>query len=192
MIIFWAINFPLIKIALVYENSFTLLFYRILFALIGMLIIFNRKIIFKVTRKDIPLLLFQSVFMVILFMEFWLMAESTISSALSVILIYMYPVLATVLSILFLKEYYNRFVIIGIIVGFSGIFLIIFQCIIFQSGHGCYFCYNSGRVFFSWHCFFQAISVCKEQRNNKLLSVFVCPHPFTGDSSLHRSKHNHI
>lgn len=154
MIIFWAINFPLIKIALVYENSFTLLFYRILFALIGMLIIFNRKIIFKVTRKDVPLLLFQSVFMVILFMEFWLMAESTISSALSSILIYMYPVLATVLSILFLKEYYNRFVIIGIIVGFSGIFLIFFNALFSNLGTGVIFAiiaavsFSVGTVFF--------------------------------------------
>lgn len=136
MIVFWAINFPLIKIALAYENSFTLLFYRILFSLIGMLIIFNRKIAFRIKREDIPLLAFQSLFMVILFMEFWLLAETTISSSLSSILIYMYPVLSTVLSILFLKEYYNRFVIIGIVVGFSGIFLIFFNALFSHLGIG--------------------------------------------------------
>lgn len=154
MIIFWAINFPLIKIALAYENSFTLLFYRILFSLVGMIIIFNRKINFRIKRRDIPLLLFQSLFMVIFFMEFMILAETTISPSLTVVLIYMYPVLSTVLSILFLKEYYNKFVIIGIIVGFSGIILIFFNALFSHLGIGVVFAvmgsisFAVGTVFF--------------------------------------------
>ncbi len=154
MVVFWAINFPIVKIGLVYENSYTLLFYRVLFTVVGMLIFFSKRITYRIKRDDIPLLLVQSFFMVILFMELWLLGETTISSSLSSILIYMYPVLSTVFSIIFLKEYYNKFVILGIIIGFSGILLIFFNALFSSLGIGVVFSIISaisfaiGTVFF--------------------------------------------
>ena len=104
MVSFWALNYPLVKFALNYVDSFTLLFYRILISLVGILIIFNRKLRFNIRRNEIIPLFILSMLNVFIFMELWFIAETTISSSLSAILIYTYPVISTLLSIIFLKE----------------------------------------------------------------------------------------
>ncbi len=136
MVSFWALNYPLVKFALNYVDSFTLLFYRILISLVGILIIFNRKLRFNIRRNEIIPLFILSMLNVFIFMELWFIAETTISSSLSAILIYTYPVISTLLSIIFLKESYNRYVILGIILGFSGVIVIFFHGLISGLGIG--------------------------------------------------------
>ncbi len=136
MVSFWALNYPLVKFALNYVDSFTLLFYRILFSLLGVVLIFNKKLRFRIRRKAIPFLFVLSMLNVFIFMELWFIAETTISSSLSAILIYTYPVLTTLLSIIFLKERYNRYVILGIALGFSGVIVIFFHGLISGLGIG--------------------------------------------------------
>ena len=81
MVSFWALNYPLVKFALNYVDSFTLLFYRILISLVGVLIIFNRKLRFNIRRNEIIPLFILSMLNVFIFMELWFIAETTISSS---------------------------------------------------------------------------------------------------------------
>jgi drug/metabolite transporter (DMT)-like permease len=139
MVSFWALNYPLVKFAFDYVGPFTLLFYRILFAIIGMLIIFRKKIQIRIGRDEFVPLLILSLLNVVIFMELWFIAEQTISSSLSAIIIYTYPVTSTLLSIVFLKERYNAFMIFGIILGFSGIIFIFFNSLFTSLGSGIIF-----------------------------------------------------
>lgn len=136
MVSFWALNFILVKFALNYVNSFTLLFYRTLISLLGILIIFNRKLRFRIRREEILPLFILSMLNVFIFMELWFIAETSISSSLSAILIYTYPVISTLFSIIFLKESYNRHVLLGILLGFAGVTVIFFHGLISGIGIG--------------------------------------------------------
>ncbi len=136
MVVFWAINYPLVKIALNYMNSYSLLFYRVLFSILGILFIFNKKLNLHLTRDEILPLFILSMLNVLIFMELWFMAESTISSSLSSIIIYTYPVTSTLLSIIILKESYSRFVFMGIIFGFTGVIVIFFNGLLSGLGIG--------------------------------------------------------
>ena len=154
MVSFWALNYPLVKFALQYVDPFTLLFYRILFSLVGILIIFNRKQLLKLKPEYIKPMFILSMLSVFIFMDLWFIAESSISSSLSSILIYTYPVISIVLSIVFLKESYNRYVVLGVTIGFSGIILIFYNALFSSLGIGVVLallgaiCWATGTVYY--------------------------------------------
>jgi len=124
MVISWSINFSIIKIALGYTGPFTLLFYRILFSFIFIYIIFRPKLYLKITKAEIIPLFILSLFNVLIWMELWFLAETTISSSLTSIIIYTYPIISTLMAIIFLKEQYNKYVFLGIGLGFAGLLVI--------------------------------------------------------------------
>jgi drug/metabolite transporter (DMT)-like permease len=124
MVVSWAINFPIIKIALNFTGDFTLLFYRILFSFIFIYIIFRPKLHLKLSRQDIVPLFLLSMLDVLIWMELWFMAETSISASLTSIIIYTYPIISTLLAIVFLGEQYNKYVFLGIGMGFAGILVI--------------------------------------------------------------------
>ncbi|MEM0139899.1 MAG: DMT family transporter [Ferroplasma sp.] len=130
MIIFWALNYSLIKIALNFTSPSVLLFYRILFSAIAIFIIFRKKIHLHISRKEIMPLFILSMLNVLIWMELWFLAESTISASLASILIYTYPIISTLFAVVLLKEKHNSYVFAGIAIGFAGIIVIFSKSII--------------------------------------------------------------
>ncbi len=124
MVTSWSINYPVLKIALNYTTPFVLLFYRILFSFIFIYIIFRPKLHLKLSRHDIIPLFVLSLLDVVIWMELWFVAETTISASLTSILIYTYPIISTLMAVIFLGEHYNKYVFVGIIIGFTGIIVI--------------------------------------------------------------------
>ena len=124
MVTSWSINYPVLKIALNYTTPFVLLFYRILFSFIFIYIIFRPKLHLKLSRHDIIPLFILSLLDVVIWMELWFVAETTISASLTSILIYTYTIISTLMAVIFLGEHYNKYVFVGIIIGFTGIIVI--------------------------------------------------------------------
>ena len=133
---FWALNYPLVKFAIVYQSSLSLLFFRILFAAIASFIIFRKGIHFpRDLATNMKILVF-SLLTLIFFMGFWFVGESTESSALSSIVIYSYPVITIALSAMLLGEKLTRARIIGTAVGFAGLIFIFIQQLFIKPGLG--------------------------------------------------------
>jgi drug/metabolite transporter (DMT)-like permease len=124
MVVSWAINYPIIKIALNYTGPFTLLFYRVLFSVIFIYIIFRPKLHLKISKHEILPLFILALMNVVIWMELWFVAETTISASLSSIIIYTYPIISTLMAIIFLKERHNKSVFAGIGFGFAGLLAI--------------------------------------------------------------------
>jgi Predicted permeases len=136
---FWALNYPLVKFAYAYETPMALLFFRILFAAVSSLIIFNRGIhIPRDLLTNLKILVF-ALLNLVLFMGFWFAGEATESSALSSIIIYSYPVITIALSSAFLKEKLSGLRIAGTAVGFVGLLFIFIQQLIIRPGIGLIF-----------------------------------------------------
>ncbi|MGP6207797.1 DMT family transporter [Cuniculiplasma sp. SKW3] len=133
---FWALNYTLVKLALSYENAFTLLLYRVIFSIIGIILIFNRKINLKMSLISHLKMIILSLFNVFIFMELWFIGESTVSSSLSSIMIYTYPVISTFLSLVLLHEKYTKETVAGIIFGFLGVIVIFSDSIGAKSYYG--------------------------------------------------------
>ncbi|MCL4356480.1 MAG: DMT family transporter [Candidatus Thermoplasmatota archaeon] len=129
MATFWASNYPVSSIGISYGNPFDLLYYRILFAFIGILVIFNRKIGLPKDMKSFVKMTVLALFNVLIFMNLWFYSETMISSSLSAIIIYTYPITASLMSIVFLKEKFVAGTIVGIILGFMGMILIFYSSI---------------------------------------------------------------
>lgn len=135
---FWALNYPLVKFALVYQSSLSLLFFRIAFAAVASTIIFNRGIhIPRDLITNLKILLF-SLLNLVLFMGLWFVGESTESSALSSIIIYSYPIITIALSALFLGEKLTKRRMLGTAIGFFGLILIFIQHLLVRPGIGLY------------------------------------------------------
>ncbi len=136
---FWSLNYPLVKISLSYENAFSLLLYRVLFSLLGILLLFNRRIKFRLPARSHAKMIILSLFNVVIFMELWFIGESTVSSSLSSIIIYTYPIISTLLSLLLLKEKFSSETILGLILGFSGVIVIFSNSLSASSYYGIIF-----------------------------------------------------
>ena len=121
---FWALNYPLVKIALSYETPMVLLFFRVLFATLFSLLLFWKNIELKISRNTALKVIVLSLFNVVLFMELWFYSENFMSAPLTSVLIYTYPIISTVLSISVLQEKVNMGIIIGIILGFTGMIIV--------------------------------------------------------------------
>ncbi len=136
---FWALNYPLVKFAYAYETPMALLLFRILFAAVSSLIIFNRGIhIPRDLITNLKILVF-ALLNLVFFMGFWFAGEATESSALSSIIIYSYPVITIALSSFFLKEKLSSLRIAGTAVGFVGLVFIFIQQLIIKPGIGLVF-----------------------------------------------------
>jgi len=139
MAFFWGLNFSLVKIALQYQSFATLTLFRVFFALVFSLAIFGRKIRFPRDRtSNINIFIF-SILNIVLFFTMWFIGETTVSSGLSSIVIYTYPILSILFSFLILKEGLNRYKIAGLTFGFVGLILIFANQIITRPNIGLIF-----------------------------------------------------
>ena len=121
---FWALNYPLVKIALAYETPTVLLFFRVLFASGFSLILFWNRIELRISRRTALKVFVLSLFNVVLFMELWFYSENFMSAPLTSVIIYTYPIISTALSISLLQEKVKSSTIIGIVLGFTGMIIV--------------------------------------------------------------------
>lgn len=124
MSLFWAINYPLLKIAVHFENEFYVVFFRIFFALLLSIIIFPTSLRIGKSFKLHLKLFVISMLNIVGFMEFWFIGEMTETASVSSIIIYSYPVIIVLLSIFFLNEKVKIVNLSGIFLGLAGIVLI--------------------------------------------------------------------
>ncbi|MEM2722335.1 MAG: DMT family transporter [Thermoplasmata archaeon] len=127
MSLFWALNFLLVKVVVNYENVFYVLFFRILFALLISIILFPKSFVWKSSYKVHIKFFVLSLLNIVIFMEFWFMGEMVESASLSSIIIYSYPILNVLLSIIILNEKITKLNFFGSILGLIGIILIFFE-----------------------------------------------------------------
>ena len=120
---FWALNYSVLKLALNFEPPFVTLFFRVLFALITSLIF---ALPYSSSLKYISFLdtFVLGFFNIFLFMGLWFLGEQVEPASISSILVYTYPIISVLLSIVFLNEKLNLSRIFGLLFGFSGIVLI--------------------------------------------------------------------
>ncbi len=120
----WGINFLILKICLIYEPGLYIMFFRVLIAVLFIFIVLRKKIKFpKSIRANIFLFIF-GLFNIILFFGFWAIGEGTETASLSSIIIYTYPIIVIVLARIVLDDRLNRYKIISLILGFSGMVII--------------------------------------------------------------------
>ena len=139
MAFFWGLNYPLVKIALQYQSFATLTLFRVLFAIVFSFAIFWKKIRFPKDRTDNFNIFVFAILNIVIFFTLWFMGETTVSSGLSSIIIYTYPILSILFSFLFLKEGLNNYKIAGLIFGFIGLVLIFANQIITRPNIGLVF-----------------------------------------------------
>ncbi|MDP8012063.1 MAG: DMT family transporter [Thermoplasmata archaeon] len=139
MSLFWSINYPLVKIAVLYENEYYLLFFRILFALILSLILFPKSLKVGKSFKTHLKFLVIALLNIVGFMEFWFIGEMSESASISSIIIYTYPVFVVLLSIPLLNEKVKKLNLSGSFIGLAGIVLIFFQEMQIKSIYGLIF-----------------------------------------------------
>lgn len=120
---FWGLNYSVLKIALTLEPPFVVLFFRILFAFITSIIFIlpYSSSLRKINFLDTFILGFFNIF---LFMGLWFAGEQTEPASISSILVYTYPIISILFSILFLNEKINKNRIMGLTFGFAGIVII--------------------------------------------------------------------
>lgn len=120
----WGINFLMLKICLIYEPGLYIMFFRVLIAVLFIFIVLRKKIKFpKSIRANIFLFIF-GLFNIILFFGFWAIGEGTETASLSSIIIYTYPIIVIALARIVLDDRLNRYKIISLILGFSGMVII--------------------------------------------------------------------
>ena len=139
MAFFWGLNYPLVKIALQYQSFATLTLFRVIFAIIFSFAIFGRRIRFPKDKTDNFNIFIFAVLNIVIFFTMWFMGESTVSSGLSSIIIYTYPILSILFSFIFLREGLNNYKIAGLIFGFIGLVLIFANQVITRPNVGLVF-----------------------------------------------------
>jgi drug/metabolite transporter (DMT)-like permease len=120
----WALNYPLLKIALHYEAPLFVLLFRVGFgALFSFLIIGGIRNIPRGLRDNL-LIMVTGLLNSALFMGFWFLGENTEPASVSSIIIYTFPIINVVLSYFFLSEKIGTIRVAGIALGFAGMFII--------------------------------------------------------------------
>ncbi len=127
LITFWALNYPLIKLALNYVQPFYLTFFRLLLTLPFLAILIPRgfKPIHGI-KKNIEILIF-GMLGIFGTWTFWYLGENYISSSLAAIIMYTYPIIAILLSAAILKEKLRLVNFTGVILGFVGVIMILYE-----------------------------------------------------------------
>ncbi len=120
----WALNYPLVKVALLYEGPlYTLLFRLSLGALFSTVIAGGFKHVPRGLRDNV-LILVTGLLNSTLFMGFWFLGERTEPASISAIIIYTFPIINIVLSYMFLGEGMTAPRIVGTAAGFGGLVVI--------------------------------------------------------------------
>ncbi|MGC8558449.1 MAG: DMT family transporter [Nitrososphaeria archaeon] len=133
LITFWALNYPLIKLALNYVQPFYLMFLRLLFTIPFLAILAPRG--FKPVlglKKNAQILIF-GIFGIFGTWALWYLGELYISSSLAAIIMYTYPIITILLSSTFLKESLSVMKALGVMIGFTGIIMIFYEQIYFSN-----------------------------------------------------------
>ncbi len=151
---FWALNYPVLKIALGYDNPYAILFFRILFAAVSSAAFFHSRLKFPHDLGTNLKILGVGLLVVVSFMSLWFLGESLEPAALSSILVYSYPVFTILLSWIFLSDPYSTKKAIATAIGFAGVVLIFVEQIRISSFLGVAFLllaaifWASGTIFF--------------------------------------------
>ena len=124
---FWALNYPILKIALNFEPPFVILLFRVLFAALFAPLFLKGETLHSMGRNENMKIFVIGMLNIVVFMGFWFVGESYVSASVSSILIYSYPIFNVMLSILIIREKVTLGVSLGIILGFAGLFLISFH-----------------------------------------------------------------
>ncbi|MDH2906052.1 MAG: DMT family transporter [Methanomassiliicoccales archaeon] len=123
----WALNYPLVKIALLYEGPLYILLFRLAIgALFSIAIAGGFKHVPRGLR-DNALIMITGLLNSALFMGFWFLGERTESAAISSIIIYTFPIINIILSYVFLKENLTAARAVGTVVGFAGMVVIFLE-----------------------------------------------------------------
>ncbi|MEM0128326.1 MAG: DMT family transporter [Thermoplasmatales archaeon] len=123
MSVFWALNYPLLKIALLYESPMLTLLFRLLFgAIFSIPFAIGTLSLFR--SIGVRNLFIMSLLNVSMFMGLWFIGERTEPASISSVIVYTYPIISVLLSAAFLRENLSFFKIMSITVGFVGIVLI--------------------------------------------------------------------
>ncbi len=118
---FWAMNYVLLKFALLYEDPVFILAFRIGIAAAISTVAFGRFFSWpRGLKLNLSIFAF-SMLNIVMFMTLWFLGEKTVSASLSSILVYTYPLFTVLFSRIFLGETLNRRIILGLIVGFAGV-----------------------------------------------------------------------
>ena len=127
LITFWALNYPLIKLALNYMHPFYLTFFRLLFTLpfLAILIPHGFKPL-KGIKKNLEVLIFGALG-VLGTWTLWYLGENYISSSLAAIIMYTYPIITIVLAAAFIREKLGLVRLTGALLGFIGIVFILYE-----------------------------------------------------------------
>ncbi|MCL4344033.1 MAG: DMT family transporter [Nitrososphaerota archaeon] len=127
LVIFWALNYSLIKLALNYVQPFYLTFLRLLLTLPFLAILVPRG--FKPIpgiKKNIQILIF-GLFGIFGTWTLWYLGEYYITSSLAAIIMYTYPITTMALSSSILKEKLSAMSFSGMILGFIGVIMIFYE-----------------------------------------------------------------
>lgn len=100
------------------------MFFRILIAVIFLYIIFHKNIKFPHSIKVNIFLFIFGLFNMALFFGFWSIGEETEPASLSSIIIYTYPIITMVFARIILSDKLNKYKIISVLLGFSGMVII--------------------------------------------------------------------
>lgn len=151
---FWALNYPLVKFALLYESPLYLLVFRVLFAAIASFVILAKQIEFPRDLKTHLQIAVVGLLNIVIFMGLWFTGEKTESASLSSILVYTYPLIAMSFSVIFLGERLSGFRALGAVVGFIGMVFIFIDQLVVTPGLGILFLvggavsWGAGTVYF--------------------------------------------
>jgi drug/metabolite transporter (DMT)-like permease len=172
----WALNFSLVKFALFYEGAEAIVLFRVVFALTFSLLLFGRGIRWPRDRRSNILLLIYGMINIVAFMSFWMLGESTENSALSSIIIYTFPIISIVLSIIILHEKVSRLRIAGTILRFTGLIVVFADSLAIKQGPGIFLLLLAA---LSWACatilFKKYLSNIDSRSVNTIQYVFALP-----------------
>lgn len=124
MSLIWALNYPLVKIALQYEPPLMVVMFRIVIGGIASLVFIAGKMDMHMSTREHLLILITGLLNSFLFMAFWFLGEEGESASLTSIIIYTFPIINVVLSRAFLDERVGAKRTMGAGIGFAGLLLI--------------------------------------------------------------------
>ena len=123
----WALNYPLVKIALLFEGPLYILLFRLLFGAVFSIAIAGGFRHVPAGLRDNALIMITGLLNSALFMGFWFLGERTESASISSIIIYTFPIINIVLSYVFLRKDLTAARAIGTVVGFAGVIVIFIE-----------------------------------------------------------------
>ncbi len=124
LVVFWALNYPLVKIALAYTTPFDLTLLRLLFSIPFLAVLMPKSFIpIGSVKANLKLFIF-GVLDIAATWGLWYAGEAYVSPSLAVLIMYTYPVIVVVLGAVILKEKLTLRRAAGVIAGFLGLFVV--------------------------------------------------------------------